>query len=133
MKKVGASVAIAAIALTITACGETTGSRTLSGGGMGAAGGAILGAIGGNAGLGAAVGNSLEVLECLEILRGERHPMSADLRTLSVELSAWMFLLGGRVASVAEGRQLSLLPKCELPHKSTCSSKPTSSYYVQTK
>jgi hypothetical protein len=56
MKKIGASVAIAAIALTITACGETTGSRTLSGGGIGAASGAVLGAIGGNAGLGAAVG-----------------------------------------------------------------------------
>jgi pyrimidine-nucleoside phosphorylase len=56
--------------------------------------------------LGRAVGNGLEVLECLEILRGERRPMSEDLRTLSVELSAWMFHLGGRTASVAEGCKL---------------------------
>jgi pyrimidine-nucleoside phosphorylase len=56
--------------------------------------------------LGRAVGNSLEVLECLEVLRGQRQPMSEDLRTLSLELSAWMFLLGGRVASVEGGREL---------------------------
>jgi pyrimidine-nucleoside phosphorylase len=56
--------------------------------------------------LGRAVGNGLEVLECLEILGGERRPMSEDLRALSLELSAWMFHLGGRVASVEEGREL---------------------------
>ncbi len=56
--------------------------------------------------LGRAVGNGLEVLECLEILGGERRPMSEDLRDLSIELSAWMFLLGGRVASVEDGREL---------------------------
>jgi pyrimidine-nucleoside phosphorylase len=56
--------------------------------------------------LGRAVGNGLEVLECLEILGGERRPMSEDLRALSIELSAWMFLLGGRVASVEKGRDL---------------------------
>jgi hypothetical protein len=56
MKKMSVSIVVAAIALTLTACGETTGTRTLSGGGIGAASGAVLGAIGGNAGLGAAVG-----------------------------------------------------------------------------
>jgi len=56
--------------------------------------------------LGRAVGNSLEVRECLEILRGERRPMSEDLRSLSLELAAWMFYLGGRKESVAEGRLL---------------------------
>jgi pyrimidine-nucleoside phosphorylase len=56
--------------------------------------------------LGRAVGNSLEVLECLEILRGERKPMSEDLRRLSLELSAWMFYLGGATASVQSGREL---------------------------
>ena len=39
---------IVAAGLTLAACGETTGSRTLSGGAMGAAGGA---AIGGASGL----------------------------------------------------------------------------------
>ncbi len=50
--------------------------------------------------LGRTVGNSLEVLECLEILQGERTPMSEDLRALSIELAARMFHLGGRVDSV---------------------------------
>src|SRR5271155_88141 len=53
--------------------------------------------------LGRTVGNSLEVLECIEIMRGDRHAMSEDLRELSLELSAWMFHLGGRTASVKEG------------------------------
>jgi pyrimidine-nucleoside phosphorylase len=56
--------------------------------------------------LGRAVGNSLEVAECLEILDGERRPMSEDLRSLSIELSAWMFHLGQRTDSLAGGRQL---------------------------
>jgi pyrimidine-nucleoside phosphorylase len=56
--------------------------------------------------LGRAVGNSLEVAECLEILDGARQPMSEDLRFLALELSAWMFFLGGRVASVDHGRKL---------------------------
>jgi pyrimidine-nucleoside phosphorylase len=56
--------------------------------------------------LGRAVGNALEVAECLEILGGARHRMSEDLRSLSLELSAWMFFLGGRVSSVESGREL---------------------------
>jgi pyrimidine-nucleoside phosphorylase len=56
--------------------------------------------------LGSAVGNSLEVRECLAILRGERQPLSEDLRALSIELSAWMYMLGDRVGSVSEGRAL---------------------------
>jgi pyrimidine-nucleoside phosphorylase len=56
--------------------------------------------------LGRAVGNSLEVAECLEILAGARHPLSEDLRSLSLELSAWMFHLGGRVTGLDDGRKL---------------------------
>jgi pyrimidine-nucleoside phosphorylase/thymidine phosphorylase len=56
--------------------------------------------------LGRTVGNSLEVRECLEILRGDRHPMSEDLRSLSLDLAAWMFYLGGRTESVAAGKAL---------------------------
>jgi pyrimidine-nucleoside phosphorylase len=56
--------------------------------------------------LGRAVGNSLEVRECLEILRGERRPESEDLRELCLELSAWMFHLGGAVKDVPLGRKL---------------------------
>ncbi len=56
--------------------------------------------------LGRAVGNSLEVLECIEVMKGERRPMSEDLRELSVLLSAWMFYLGGRTESVEAGKAL---------------------------
>jgi len=53
--------------------------------------------------LGCAIGNALEVQECVEVLHG-RGPQ--DLRELSVELAAWMFLTGGSVATVEEGRKL---------------------------
>jgi pyrimidine-nucleoside phosphorylase len=49
-------------------------------------------------------GNSLEVVEAIEVLRGKG---PKDLVDLCHELSAWMFLLGDRVKSVAEGRQVS--------------------------
>jgi len=53
--------------------------------------------------LGRAAGHATEVVECIEVLNG-RGP--ADLRELSVELSAWMFYLGERTRSVEEGRKL---------------------------
>jgi pyrimidine-nucleoside phosphorylase len=56
--------------------------------------------------LGRAVGNALEIQECIEIMRGERNPVSEDLRVLSVELAAWMFLLCERVAAIEAGRQM---------------------------
>jgi pyrimidine-nucleoside phosphorylase len=54
--------------------------------------------------LGRYVGNSLEVVEVLEVLRGEG---PEDLRELCLELAAWMFLLGQRVSSLEEGKNLS--------------------------
>ena len=54
--------------------------------------------------LGRYVGNALEVVEVLEILRGGGPD---DLRQLCLELAAWMFLLGARVKSIEEGRALS--------------------------
>ena len=54
--------------------------------------------------LGRAVGNALEVAECIEILSGEGS--GDDLRELSLQLSAWMLYVGERVSSVAEGYQL---------------------------
>lgn len=53
--------------------------------------------------LGRAAGNALEVAEAIEILNGQG---PADLRELCIELSAWMFCLGERAASVGEGRRL---------------------------
>jgi len=53
--------------------------------------------------LGRFAGHSNEVIESIEVLRGRG---AADLRELSIELSAWMFFLGERTKSVDEGRSL---------------------------
>jgi pyrimidine-nucleoside phosphorylase len=54
--------------------------------------------------LGRFVGNALEVVEVVDVLRGEG---PEDLRDLCLELAAWMFLLGGSVSGVEEGKKLS--------------------------
>ena len=56
--------------------------------------------------LGRTIGNALEVGECVQILRGN-HAESEDLYELTVDLCAWAFLLGNRVQSLDEGKQLS--------------------------
>jgi pyrimidine-nucleoside phosphorylase len=53
--------------------------------------------------LGRKIGNALEVEECLDVLAGGG---PADLRELCLDLSAWMFVLGGKRSRVAEGRNL---------------------------
>jgi pyrimidine-nucleoside phosphorylase len=53
--------------------------------------------------LGRAAGHANEVVESIEVLSGQG---PADLRELSLELSAWMFYLGERTKSVEEGRRL---------------------------
>jgi pyrimidine-nucleoside phosphorylase len=53
--------------------------------------------------LGRAAGHSNEIVECIEVLNGKG---PADVRDLSVELSAWMFYLGEKTKSVEEGRKL---------------------------
>ena len=52
--------------------------------------------------LGNMIGNSLEVIEVVEILRGEGPD---DLRKLCVELAGWMLYLGGVAGTVADGKQ----------------------------
>lgn len=54
--------------------------------------------------LGNNVGNSLEVAECLQVLSGHGPD---DLRSLSIDLSAWMLLLAGAVANLDAGKRLS--------------------------
>jgi pyrimidine-nucleoside phosphorylase len=53
--------------------------------------------------LGRWAGHSVEVFESIEVLNGRG---AADLRELSIELSAWMFLLGERTPTLDEGRRL---------------------------
>ncbi len=53
--------------------------------------------------LGKYVGNSLEVMECLEVLKGKG---PKDLKTLCEELSAFCFLLGEVVTNLEEGKEL---------------------------
>lgn len=53
--------------------------------------------------LGCWAGHSHEVIESIEVLKGRG---AADLRELSIGLSAWMFFLGERTKSVDEGRLL---------------------------
>jgi thymidine phosphorylase len=54
--------------------------------------------------LGMYVGNSLEVVEVLDVLRGKG---PEDLREICLELSGWMFHLGGASDTVAHGRAIS--------------------------
>ena len=54
--------------------------------------------------LGNMIGNALEVVECVDILRGAG---PADLRELCLELAGWMLHLGGISKTVAEGKQQS--------------------------
>ncbi len=49
--------------------------------------------------LGRAAGNWIEIVECLELLRGKRPPESEDLRELSLILAGWMIHLGGQSAT----------------------------------
>ena len=54
--------------------------------------------------LGNMIGNALEVVEVVEVLRGGG---PEDLRLLCHELAGWMLHLGGALRTVAEGRQRS--------------------------
>ena len=54
--------------------------------------------------LGCMIGNALEVVEVVQVLRGEG---PEDLRQLCLELAGWMLHLGGVSDTVAEGRKQS--------------------------
>jgi pyrimidine-nucleoside phosphorylase len=56
--------------------------------------------------LGRAAGNWIELVECVELLRGERPPWSEDLRELSLILAGWMIHLGGKAESPKTGYSL---------------------------
>jgi pyrimidine-nucleoside phosphorylase len=54
--------------------------------------------------LGRFAGNSVEILESLALLRGERNPNSEDLRELSLILAGWMLHLAGVSKTPQEGQ-----------------------------
>ncbi len=56
--------------------------------------------------LGRAAGNWIELVECVELLRGERPAWSEDLRELSLILAGWMIHLGGKAESAEGGYRL---------------------------
>ncbi len=56
--------------------------------------------------LGRFAGNWVEVWECVDVLKGVRHPMSADLVELALILSGWMLFLAGASDSPERGAAL---------------------------
>ncbi|WP_263411484.1 thymidine phosphorylase [Terriglobus tenax] len=56
--------------------------------------------------LGRFSGNWVEVWECVDIMKGIRHPFSADLIELTIALAAQMILLGGKAATLAEAETI---------------------------
>ena len=79
------------LAELMVATGEASGTRTI----------ALLTSM--DEPLGRFSGNWVEVWECVDILKGHRHPMSADLVELSTLLAGWMLHLGGCASTAEEG------------------------------
>src|SRR6202050_2859743 len=57
--------------------------------------------------LGRFSGNWVEVWECIDIMKQDRHPMSADLIELTNVLSGWMLHLAGHAGTPEAGAKLS--------------------------
>jgi pyrimidine-nucleoside phosphorylase len=56
--------------------------------------------------LGRMSGNAAEIVESVDVLRNHRHPLTEDLRQLSLQLAGWMLYVGGKVPSPEDGVQL---------------------------
>ena len=56
--------------------------------------------------LGRMAGNGVEMVEVVEVLRNQRHPLTEDVRQLSLQLAGWMLALGGRASTPEDGAQL---------------------------
>ena len=79
------------LAALMVATAEATGTRTV----------ALLTDMGQP--LGRAAGNWIELVECVELLRGERPAYSEDVRKLSLILAGWMIHLGGQAETPEAG------------------------------
>src|SRR5271170_1357917 len=56
--------------------------------------------------LGRFAGNWVEIWEALDVLRNQRHPLTEDLRELSLILGWWMIYLGDKAESAEQGRRI---------------------------
>jgi pyrimidine-nucleoside phosphorylase len=56
--------------------------------------------------LGRTAGNWIELVECVELLRGQRPEGSEDLRELSLQLAGWMIHAGEKAVSPGMGYQM---------------------------
>jgi pyrimidine-nucleoside phosphorylase len=56
--------------------------------------------------LGRMAGNAVEIVEAVELLSNQRHPLTEDLRQLSLQLAGWMLYLGKKAQTPEEGLQL---------------------------
>jgi len=56
--------------------------------------------------LGRFAGNWVEIEESLALLSNERHPLSEDLREVSLVLAGWMIHLGGKADTPEEGKRI---------------------------
>jgi pyrimidine-nucleoside phosphorylase len=56
--------------------------------------------------LGRMAGNAAEIVEAVEVLRNQRHPLTEDLRQLSLQLAGWMLYLGGKVPTPEDGTRM---------------------------
>ena len=56
--------------------------------------------------LGSHVGNALEVIESVQLLKGECQPQQNDCLELSLTLAAYMILLGGKASDLKEARTM---------------------------
>ena len=54
--------------------------------------------------LGRMAGNWIEIQESVELLKNQRHPLSEDLRELSLVLAGWMLHIGGKADTPEAGR-----------------------------
>ncbi|MBU3914397.1 thymidine phosphorylase [bacterium] len=58
--------------------------------------------------LGSHIGNALEVIETVKLLKGECLPEQQDLLDLSIILSAYMLIAGGRSNNLKEAKELAM-------------------------
>jgi pyrimidine-nucleoside phosphorylase len=56
--------------------------------------------------LGRMSGNAVEIVESIEILSNYRHPLTEDVRRLSLELAGWLLHLAGKVSHPEGGMEL---------------------------